>query len=378
MGTESGEEEVTGSGQDGHDSRGTSPCSQLQSHGPLPCVIRLWSTDATASIQDLEEVEEWNEYGELKDHVGGPSAQTSTPTPSAMNTPSKAPSAPSASTHTPSKPPPSPLSSTPKQNLSTSVGTPPPRPPPQTATDSPLTTAMRQAGFEAAKKAGDAKKAKLFAAREPETLEGKGEKNETVDEEALKKLDSAGPVGMPPPSGTTEAEDAKKPETAGAEVDSKADDTPTTEDATAENTGSADQESETAKTAGNIDNLRDEGTDLPLRVKDKSAEVEHPHGTMEPLNTATGQKTEKGEGQPQTKGLEEDGGLKGAVKKRDEEELEEDEEDEETDEEEDDEEQTPGTKVLSAATKQAEALPGKKTQDQEAAKGEEVGVSVGD
>ena len=231
---------------------------------------------------------------------------------------------------------------------------------------------MRQAGFEAAKKAGDAKKAKLFASKEPETLEGKGPKDRTVDEEALKKLDNAGPVGMPPPSGTTEAEDAKKPETAGAEVESKADDTPSTEDGTAKNTESADKEFETVGTAGNIDNLKDEGTDLPLRVKDKSAEVEHPHGTMEPVITATGQKAEKGEGGPQTKGLEDDGGLKGAVEKRDQEEK------EETDEDEDDEESTPETKHVSAATEQAEALPGKKTQDQETAKGDEAGISVGD
>lgn len=234
---------------------------------------------------------------------------------------------------------------------------------------------MRQAGFEAAKKAGDAKKAKLFASKEPDTLEGTGEKDKTFDAEALKKLDNAGPMGMPPPSGTTEADDAKKPETAGAEVESKADNTPRTEDATMENTGSADKEVETAKTAGNIENLKDEGTDLPLRVKDKSAEVEHQHGTMEPFNAATGQKTEKGEGEPQTKGLEEDGGLKGAIEKRDEEERE---GDKEEDEEDDVEEPTPGMKAESAVTEQAEALPGKKTQDQEAAKGDEAGISVGD
>ena len=231
---------------------------------------------------------------------------------------------------------------------------------------------MRQAGFEAAKKAGDAKKAKLFASKEPDTLAGKGQKDETVDEEALKKLDNAGPVGMPPPSGTTEAEDAKQPETAGAEVKSKADDTPSTEDTTTEGTESADNEIETAKTAGNIDNLKDKGTDLPLRVKDQSTEVEHSHGTLEPVITATGQKPEKGEGEPQTKGLEEDGGLKGAVEKRDKE------EDEETDEAEDDEESTPERKKVSAVTEQAEALPWKKTQDQEAAKGDEAGISVGD
>ena len=230
---------------------------------------------------------------------------------------------------------------------------------------------MRQAGFEAAKKAGDAKKAKLFASSkepEPETLEGRGEKEGIVDEGSLKKLDNSGPLGMPPPSGTTEAEDAKTPETGGANIESKADETPCSEPTSEARQGIAD-------TAGDIENLKDEGTDLPLRgsVKNVHAEVEHPHGTMEPVITTMGQKTEKGEEQGSTRALEEDGGLKGAVEAR------------EKDAEEDVAENPDGekgtsikTEDVSAAADVTESLPGKKTQEQSAAKGEEAGTSVGD
>lgn len=241
---------------------------------------------------------------------------------------------------------------------------------------------MRQAGFEAAKKAGDAKKTKLFASskeQEPDKLEGQGEKEGDVDEEALKKLDNSGPVGMPPPSGTTDAEDAKEPETAGAEVRSKADETASMEPA-AENKTDMDEEAEAgdgeAGSAGNVENLKDEGNDLPLRegVKNKDTELEHPHGTMEPTIAAMGQKMEKEEGKPKTQGLEEDGGLKGAIEKRAQ-----DEEDEDQGKQaEADQEAAIRTRDSSAATDKTENLPGKKTQDQEAAKGDEAGVSVAD
>ena len=230
---------------------------------------------------------------------------------------------------------------------------------------------MRQAGFEAAKKAGDAKKAKLFASSkepEPETLEGQGEKDEDVDEGSLKRLDNSGPLGMPPPIGTTEAEDAKAPETTGANVESKADETPRSEPPSETRQG-------TAGTAGDIENLKDEGTDLPLRgsVKNVDAEVEHPHGTMEPVITATGQKTERGEEEGDTRALEEDGGLKDAIETR------------EATEEDDVAERSHGekgtsikTEDVSAAADETESLPGKKTQEQSAAKGEEAGTSIGD
>lgn len=234
---------------------------------------------------------------------------------------------------------------------------------------------MRQAGFEAAKKAGDAKKAKLFASKEPDKLEGEGEKEGGLDEEALKKLDNSGPVGMPPPSGTTEAEDAKEPETKGADVESKADETPIVESTVDKETKPDEGEGEAdgkAGVAGNIENLKDEGTDLPLRNigKDRTPEVEHPHGTMDPVITATGQKTEKGEKDGETQGLEEDGGLKDAVNKR--------EDEKDAAEDEDGEQRGTQTEAVNAVTDEVESLPGKKTQDQAAAKGDEAGISVGD
>lgn len=90
-----------------------------------------------------------------------------------------------------------------------------------------MTLAMRQAGFEAAKKAGDAK-----AKARTDALAAAKAKSEAS--ENLKKLDNSGPTGMPPPTGTTEAEDAIKPETAGANVESKADEVPTALEAKAE------------------------------------------------------------------------------------------------------------------------------------------------
>ena len=230
---------------------------------------------------------------------------------------------------------------------------------------------MRQAGFEAAKKAGDAKKAKLFASSkgpELETLEGQGEKEGSVDEGSLKKLDNSGPLGMPPPSGTTGPEDAKAPETAGAIAESKADETPSSEPVSEAPEG-------IPGTAGDIENLKDEGTDLPLRgsVKNVDTEVEHSHGTVEPVVTTVGQKTERGEEQAEdTRALEEDGGLKGAVTTK------------EKEEEDDVAENSDGEKGSSMKTEDVsaaagpESLPGKRTQEQSAAKGEETGTSVGD
>ncbi|KAL8934347.1 MAG: hypothetical protein Q9216_005952 [Gyalolechia sp. 2 TL-2023] len=107
----------------------------------LPGLVRMGML-----VGDLEEIEEWNEYGELKEKVGVSAAAS---TPSAANTPTKVPqstSAPSkllSTSDSPSKQPSS--TDSPSRNTSSSQ------------TDSPMATAMRQAGMEAAKKAGDAK-----------------------------------------------------------------------------------------------------------------------------------------------------------------------------------------------------------------------------
>ena len=162
-------------------------------------------------------MEEWNEYGEIKENLGSPvpAASTSTPTPSSTNTPSK-PTTTSTSAILPSTPTKAPLASpaTPSQ-LSTETSAPEP------ITSDPaaeLTNAMRQAGFEAAKKAGDAKtKARI------DTLEAAKAKNPE-----LLKLDNSGPTGMPPPSGTTEATEAAKGDSGVTTMGSKADAVPAT------------------------------------------------------------------------------------------------------------------------------------------------------
>ena len=178
----------------------------------LPGLVRMGMI-----VGDLEEVEEWNEYGELRDNVEpGPR-----PPPSAPVTPSKTPGAPSSDTMstapgmnhvTPSKPPP----------FISSTETPPRHTP--SSTDSPLTTAMRQAGFEAAKKAGDARsKARVEALQASKA-------QVAPSSETLQKLDHSGPTGMPPPSGTTEAGEASKAETGTTSVQGNADHVPLTEE----------------------------------------------------------------------------------------------------------------------------------------------------
>ena len=175
----------------------------------LPGLVRMGMI-----VGDLQEVEEWNEYGELKENL----EPAPRPTPSAPATPSKVPAGPSSDSlsktpatnpATPSKPPP----------IIASTETPPR--PSTSSTESPLTTAMRQAGLEAAKKAGDAK-----SKARAEALQASRDKASAPSSETLQKLDNSGPTGMPPPSGTTEAEEAVKPETGHTTAEGKADDVP--------------------------------------------------------------------------------------------------------------------------------------------------------
>ncbi|KAL8661056.1 MAG: hypothetical protein Q9202_005928 [Teloschistes flavicans] len=152
----------------------------------LPGLIRMGML-----IGDLEEVEEWNEYGELKEKVGVTPLPS---TPSAASTPTKA----STSTTAPSAM--SNIESPSKSLPSTQT---PPRPSASSNTDSPMATALRQAAMEAAKKAGDAKAAKLGAARSGAPS--------NIPAETQKKLDNSAPTGMLPVTGTTDAESAKAP-----------------------------------------------------------------------------------------------------------------------------------------------------------------------
>lgn len=113
-------------------------------------------------IGDLVEIEEWNEYGELKEHVtiyheGGAPPKSAGPTPS--GTPSKAP-APVSQENKKLEPAAAAAAESSKDAESK---------PPAGAQPTSFTLAMRQAGQEAAQKAKDAKK------KVTETFTGVGE-----------------------------------------------------------------------------------------------------------------------------------------------------------------------------------------------------------
>ncbi|KAL9579867.1 MAG: hypothetical protein Q9212_004840 [Teloschistes hypoglaucus] len=156
----------------------------------LPGLVRMGML-----IGDLEEIEEWNEYGELKEKVGVTPLPS---TPSAANTPTKAPTSKSTAPSAMSN------SESPSKSLSSTTQT-PPRASASSNTDSPMTTALRQAAMEAAKKAGDAKAAKFGAARS-------GGAPSNIPAETQKKLDNSAPTGMLPVTGTPDAESAMTPE----------------------------------------------------------------------------------------------------------------------------------------------------------------------
>lgn len=308
---------------------------------------RLWTGTGNHMVrladtcQDLEEVEEWNEYGEIKDNLS-----FSTQAPSTSNTPSKPPptaSAPTASTTSPSK------LGTETQPSPSSPSQPPTSSSPSSASpENPITSQMRQLGIEAARKASGSKTKPKTSA--PELSD--------INSETLQKLDNAGPMGMPAPSGTAEAEAAKAPETANANVVSKADEKLTVEEFIEEES-------------------REEGSEkagIEEMGKGGSAEVGHPHGTLEPAVAAVGQTVDEGERKGNTKALEEHGGLeartvdpKNAAK--------------ESRKEEEGGDQAAEAETASAVRIPADTtaeLPGKKTQDQGAGDSNEAGVSVGD
>ncbi|KAA6409910.1 MAG: hypothetical protein FRX48_06523 [Lasallia pustulata] len=166
----------------------------------LPGLVRMGMV-----VADLDEVEEWNEYGELKDNVGAPAP---------------APSKPSSSS-TPSKPSPRVESSTPSKG-STSA--------PSSNPEHRLTATMRQAGTEAAQKAG---LAKSKARTNPS-----GAEPSKISPSMLESLDNSGPTGMPPASGTTDAVSAQAPETGNSSVQGKADIVPITSESAAKSTSS--------------------------------------------------------------------------------------------------------------------------------------------
>ncbi|CAD6589332.1 MAG: hypothetical protein ASARMPREDX12_003729 [Alectoria sarmentosa] len=329
----------------------------------LPGLVRMGMI-----VGDLEEVEEWNEYGELRDNVEpGPK-----PAPSAPATPSKLPTAPSSDTLskapatdpvTPSKPPP----------FISSADTPPRLAP--SSTDSPLTTAMRQAGFEAAKKAGDAK-----SKARAEALQASKARADTPNSEVLRKLDNSGPTGMPPPSGTTEAGEAMKPETGNTSAEGKADDVPVTE----EGRGEAEKEGKEptmqglGATVGDKVETNGKDTKIPSSKKvEESANKVTIADEFEEVLEGQGQAEPSPEDIPSSKEVEEaanasimhDKAHIVLVGSR------------EADRTPPEPVEVKGGSKLKEATNISDAgqtLPGEKTQDQLAASGEEAGNSVAD
>lgn len=175
----------------------------------------IWyeTTDRSLPPQDIEEVEEWNEYGEIKQNLLQPGdlPSTSTPTPSRTSTPSKPP--PPAPVLGPTRPAEttSPLPKSLNVRQSAPVSNPAlinPNP------ETPLTAAMRQASLEAAAKANASKAQKVasYGVRQaPSTLTPGSEPSDKNNAEALKKLDNSTAGDSVPPTGSTEVSEAKEP-----------------------------------------------------------------------------------------------------------------------------------------------------------------------
>ncbi|KAL9593383.1 MAG: hypothetical protein Q9179_005914 [Wetmoreana sp. 5 TL-2023] len=292
---------------------------------------------------DLEEIEEWNEYGELKEKIGVALLPS---TPSAANTPTKAPSSSSnpltaSTSNSPSKP-----------SLSTET---PSRLTSSTNTDSPMTTALRQAAMEAANKAGDAKAKGLAKAGGPSK----------IPTQTQQKLESSGPTGLPPPPGTTDAGTAIAPERGNSTAASRADAMPSTggevdnysEEETYEGVGSNDPDKEAVMS--NSRDTVDVGCDTvagaqeaKLHDPDAEAVVSGSKGAVESEETLQAIH----ETQEQISDAQEDNISTEASGRN----------------------TTENTTKATTALDDAHNLPGKKTQEQAAARAEEAGVSVAD
>ncbi|MCJ1311371.1 hypothetical protein MMC25_005042 [Agyrium rufum] len=211
----------------------------------LPGLVRMGMI-----VGDSTEVEEWNEFGEVKQNVGdldsgaggaGTGAgASSTPTSSTTNTPSR--------------------SSSGAGNLLSSLETPKKD---QPAAETPLTIAMRQASAAAAKKAN-----------EPKSQRTQPTATKISFSDDVSKLDNSGPTGMPPPSGTTEAAGAMKPETGAANVQSKADQVPLVQNLSESDLLSMSGElpkasSTTTTTAAKPDAVTSSATTAPLAVPEQ-------------------------------------------------------------------------------------------------------------
>lgn len=206
-------------------------------------------------------MEEWNEYGELKEHVG-PGAVAP-----GMATPSSAPS-------TPSKAPP--LVETPTKVRFTAQT--PTKASQSAAPSSPLTIAMRQAGLEAAKKASDVKS----------QARAKGLGVSEASNDAVRKLDNSTAPGVPPPSGTTEAASARAPETSSSTAKSTADNIETTTSLTepTQESGSAGKgDSNADSPATRVSQAISEGNESFKHDKSSDAQLHTGYGDLEGENS---------------------------------------------------------------------------------------------
>ncbi len=215
---------------------------------------------------------------------------------------------------------------------------------------------MRQAGFEAAKKAGDAKKANTAKM----VAQAKGSEQSGVSSETLRKLDNSAPTGMPPPSGTTDASSAVAPETGNSTVTSKADAFPATTPISTQvrdsmqelhlgeaNTSSSQPTGSAGHKAGSEESENRERKTAILEDPDAEAKVEGSESQIEMKggnDRPTTEKAESGEGEAEAD-------TKGDAEK---------------------------TKDVTASSDEAPNLPGKKTQDQPAASAEDAGSSIAD
>ncbi|KAL8736534.1 MAG: hypothetical protein Q9181_002405 [Wetmoreana brouardii] len=290
----------------------------------LPGLVRMGML-----IGDLEEIEEWNEYGELKEKIGVTPLSS---TPSAANTPTKAPSSSTnpltaSTSNSPSK-------------LSLSAET-PSRTTSSINTDSPMATALRQAAMEAANKAGDAKAKGLAKAGGPSK----------IPTQTQQKLESSSPTGLLPPSGTTDAATAIASErdaipSTGGEVDDSL------EEETYEGVGSNDPDKKAVVPNSRVTvNVGDDtvagAQEAKLHDPDAEAVVSGSKGAVESEETAQAiHKTQEQITDDEEDNVSTEASGRNTVENT--------------------------TKATTAAD-DARNLPGRKTQDQAAAKAEEAG-----
>ncbi|KAL8961939.1 MAG: hypothetical protein Q9193_001580 [Seirophora villosa] len=333
----------------------------------LPGLVRMGML-----VGDLEEIEDWNEYGELKEKVGVPARSS---TPSAANTPTKVPQ----SYSTPSK-----LSTANTlSSHSPSLGS-PSKPSAPSHPESPMTAAMRQAGMEAAKKAGDAKarvsKAGISSTIPPQTPKKPVNSESGDTSKATDVQDVASSKGQ----GTADTEaDA-------AAIPNGTSKVPRDDIYEGRGSNDPDKEAVVADSKDTID-VKDDATssveDAKSVVPDRKAVVPGSQSEKGPKASAPSDLAIARPDDPDAEAVVP--GSKDRVD-ADEERLSHSElETQDDDDDDDDGDSSDAVKVggrttvesttkATAASDDAQNLPGKRTQNQASAKGDEAGASVGD